>query len=142
MPVDTLIIFLPTLIRAKQTDRCSLCPLFLLMRSQHISQYKSWEMCIKFLKPFLPFFLIRAGGLQLTLRALSFLHLIVHARLNRHSSTLFFPAQCLFFTSPVLPPSTHTLHPHISLELNVNMNERTWRASVTHCFQRLIQIML
>lgn len=42
----------------------------------------------------------------------------------------------------MLPPSAHTPCPHISLDLNVNMNEKTWSASVTHCFQRLIQIML
>lgn len=41
VPVHTLIIFHPTLIRGKQTDRCSLSPLFLLMRSQHISPHKS-----------------------------------------------------------------------------------------------------
>lgn len=42
----------------------------------------------------------------------------------------------------MLPPCAHTPCPHISLDLNVNMNEKTWRASGTHCFQRLIQIML
>lgn len=73
---------------------------------------------------------------------LLFLHLTMHAELDRRSSTLFFSCSVPVFTSSMLPPSAHTPCPHISLDLNVNMNEKMWRASVTHCFQRLIQIML
>lgn len=63
------------------------------------------------------------------LKVLPFLHLTVHAEWKRSSSTLFFSCSVPVFTSSVLPPSAHTHCPHISLDLNVNMNEKTWRAS-------------
>lgn len=95
VPVHALIASLPTLIRGKQTDRCSLSPLFLLMRSQHISQYKSLSAIIPSISPFLgwrptnaiksvAFFLQRLLSLLFSCSVLVF-HLLRASSLRPHS---------------------------------------------------------
>lgn len=93
------------------------------MRSQHIPQYKIISTIISSISPYLgwrPTNAIKSASFSTSHRA---------RRVKKMLLYPLFSCSVPVFTSSVLPPSAHTPCPHISLDLNVNMNEKTWRAS-------------